>query len=91
MCEICSKLTVKTPEQRHWRRLGVFIVNFEHVSHLAHSVSIVGRSTLVGQRPMKSFSSVCPSVRLEFVTNGLKLGQKLGVLPFSQVWFISFP
>ena len=87
MCEICSKLTVKTPEQRHWRRLGVFIVNFEHVSHLAHNVSTVGRSTLVGQRPMKSFSSVClsvrPSVRLEFLTNGLKLGQKLGVLPFS--------
>ena len=28
-CEICSKLTIKTPE-----RLGVFIVNFEHISHL---------------------------------------------------------
>ena len=25
-CEICSKLTIKTP--------GVFIVNFEHISHL---------------------------------------------------------
>ena len=31
MCEICWKLTIKTPEQRHWRRSGVFIVNFEHV------------------------------------------------------------
>ena len=31
MCEICSKLTIKTPEQCHWRRSGVFIVNFEHV------------------------------------------------------------
>ena len=30
--EICSKLT--TPERRHWRRSGVFIVNFEHISHL---------------------------------------------------------
>ena len=29
-CEICSKLTIKTPERRH----GVFIVNFEHISHL---------------------------------------------------------
>ena len=28
-CEICSKLTIKTP-----RRSGVFIVNFEHISHL---------------------------------------------------------
>ena len=33
-CEICSKLTIKTPERRHWRRFGVFIVNFEHNSHL---------------------------------------------------------
>ena len=31
MCEISSKLTVKTPERRHWHRSGVFIVNFEHV------------------------------------------------------------
>ena len=32
--EICSKLTVRTPERREWRCLGVFIVNFEHISHL---------------------------------------------------------
>ena len=24
----------KVPEQRHWRRSGVFTVNFEHISHL---------------------------------------------------------
>ena len=34
MCEICSKLTIQTPEQREWRRSGVFIVNFEHILHL---------------------------------------------------------
>ena len=33
-CEICSKLTIKIPERRHRRRSGIFIVNFEHVSHL---------------------------------------------------------
>ena len=32
-CEICSKLTIKTPEQR-WRCSGVFMVNFEHISQL---------------------------------------------------------
>ena len=34
ICEICSKLTMKTQERCHWRRSGVFIVNFEHISHL---------------------------------------------------------
>ena len=32
-CEICPKLTKKTPE-RCRRRFGVFIVDFEHISHL---------------------------------------------------------
>ena len=31
--EICLKLTIKTPEYRHWQCFGVFIVNFEHISH----------------------------------------------------------
>ena len=35
MCEVCSKLIKKTPEQHQWRRSGVFIVNFEYISHLA--------------------------------------------------------
>ena len=36
-CETCSKLTKKTPKRRH--RFGVFIVNFEHISHLCSSFS----------------------------------------------------
>ena len=32
-CEICSKLSIKTPEWGQWHRSGVFIVNFEHTSH----------------------------------------------------------
>ena len=32
--EISPKLTIKTPERRHWRHTGVFIVKFEHVSYL---------------------------------------------------------
>ena len=34
MCEICWKLTIKTPERRHWRRSGVFFANFEQISHI---------------------------------------------------------
>ena len=33
-CEICLKLTIKISERRQWRRSGIFIVNFEHISHL---------------------------------------------------------
>ena len=32
-CELCLKLTIKTPQQRQWSRSGVFIINFEHTSH----------------------------------------------------------
>ena len=31
---MCLKLTIKIPERRQWRRSGIFIVNFEHISHL---------------------------------------------------------
>ena len=33
-CEMCSKLTIKISERRQWQRSGIFIVNFEHISHL---------------------------------------------------------
>ena len=38
MSEICLKLTIKTPEQPHWRRSGIFIVNIEHILHLLISL-----------------------------------------------------
>ena len=40
-CEICSELTIKTPKRRHWCRFGIFTVNFEHILHLGSSVFIV--------------------------------------------------
>ena len=33
-CEICSKLIIKTPEWRQCCLSGVFIANFEYISHL---------------------------------------------------------
>ena len=41
MCEICSKLTIKIPEQRHRHRSGVFIVTFEQISHIALAAFIL--------------------------------------------------
>ena len=37
MCEICSKLSVQS-YLHHWRRSGVFIANFEQISHIVHVV-----------------------------------------------------
>ena len=68
-CEICSKITIKTPKwcQRcQWHCFGVFIVNFEHISHLCFSVSIVnpehvivGWVTITNNRGLKTW---CQSV-----------------------------
>ena len=33
MSHICSKLTIKTPEQRQRRLLGFSIINFEQILH----------------------------------------------------------
>ena len=34
MCEICSQLTIKTPERCQWRQTDVFIANFGLVSQI---------------------------------------------------------
>ena len=33
MCEICSELTIKTPDQHHRYCSSVFIVNLEQISY----------------------------------------------------------
>ena len=33
-CKIFSKLTIKTPERRHWHGYVVLIVKIEEISHL---------------------------------------------------------
>ena len=40
-CEICSKLTIKTPKRRQWHRFGVFIVIFERIFHTFFSVFLL--------------------------------------------------
>ena len=46
-CEICSKLTIKTSERRHWGRSSVFIVNFEYISHLVLVFLLLTLSRLI--------------------------------------------
>ena len=47
-CEICSKLTIKTPEQR-WHRSDVFIVNFEHISQISVFIVNFGQANVSWQ------------------------------------------
>ena len=35
-CKICSKLTIKIPERRHWSCPWIFIINFEQISQIFH-------------------------------------------------------
>ena len=53
-CRICSKLTIKTPERRYWRRSGVFIVNFKQISHFAlvFLLLTLSRYTPAGRWPL---------------------------------------
>ena len=50
-CEICSKLTINTPERRQWHRPGLFIVNFEYISHFV----LVFLSLILNMRRLKAF------------------------------------
>ena len=44
MCEICSKLAIKTQERLQWRRSGVFIVNFEQCLHIVLQLRCTSKS-----------------------------------------------
>ena len=44
---MCLKLRVKTPEWRHWRRSGVFIVNFKHIWHFFYCFNCCFKHVLV--------------------------------------------
>ena len=43
--EICSKLTIKIAQRCHWRRSGVFLVNFGHISHLFLAFPLLNLNT----------------------------------------------
>ena len=62
-CEICSKLTIKIPEQRQWRCSSVFLVNLEHISH-SFSTAFVVNSEQVNVSWVKTISSRLLPVRI---------------------------
>ena len=64
--EIYSKLTTKTPARHHWRRSGVFIVNFEHISHLVLVFLLLTLSRSTFLDPIQSHWGFIYSRRLFF-------------------------
>ena len=47
-CEICSKLTIKTPKQSGWPLPGFLIDNFKHISQPCSKFSIVNFEHVIG-------------------------------------------
>ena len=59
MFEIYSKLTIKTPERRHWRRSSVFIVNFEEIWHIVLVFPLlILRMSLTRRRHFMTLSNI---------------------------------
>ena len=51
MCEINSKVTMKTPEQRRWTCFGVLIVNFEQTSLILLGFPLLSKAKLKSHKP----------------------------------------
>ena len=61
-CEISLKLTINTQERRQWRRSGVFIVYFKHISHL---VLVFLLLTLIKKRPAGLLNEIKNEINLD--------------------------
>ena len=81
-CETCLKLTIKIPERCQWRRSGIFIVNFEHISHLVLEFLLL---TLSRQMPAEMASPISSVMRL--VVNHPTQQKSRYVIK----WLVSYP
>ena len=76
--KICSKLTIKTPEWCHWRRSGVLIVNFKHISllFLVFLLLTLNKKRFVGTL-LKKVLKKCENKYLDEVFSGQNINFKL--------------
>ena len=79
-CEICSKLT---PERHHWRRSGVFIVNFEHIFYLFLVFVLL---TLIKQMLLRNEKWDYRFVLKDFGSCKFDLTHLRQMLPFYAYW-----
>ena len=63
MCEICLKLTIKTPKQRHWHRSGVFLLSVPIVDFEQVNISWVAKQVLL----LTAFIEFWSSFNINFV------------------------
>ena len=54
MCKICSKLTIKKADLCQLRSTGVFIVNFEQISHIVLDFPLLTLSKLMSTDFLKN-------------------------------------
>ena len=76
--KICSKLTIKTPEWCQWRRSGVLIVNFKHISllFLLFLLLTLNKKRFVGTL-LKKVLKICQNKYLNEVFSGQNINFKL--------------
>ena len=86
-CEICTNLTIKTSERRHWRRSGVFIVNFVHISHLVLMfLSLTLRRQMpAGYALILANSSIIKIIRRSFIMINTMMENFTNILPIPRV------
>ena len=80
---MCSKLTIKTLEQHHWRRSGIFIVNFEHISDL---VLVFLLLTLDIAKRLCQMMSLKEKEEISLVTYGIRCKMSYALLRSSSLY-----
>ena len=89
ICENLFKAAIKTPKQRHWRRSGVFDINFEQISYIALMFSILTLNKYMkpGGKYLAEFSS--DNIKTNHSNNFVLLYLLLlwkGIYRVSRIW-----
>ena len=85
MCEICPKLTIKTPDPSQWRRSGVFIVKFEQISYIVLVFGLVNAGWATNSIDFNSFHNKTKCISNCLVENHSKRRNKLSGVLFENI------
>ena len=90
MCEICFKLTIKTPERYHWRCCDVFIGNVENISllFLVSLLLFLNKQQLAGYE--NSFKLICDRYNDKVLNSNMHCMKSVRIRSFSCPYFPAF-